>query len=167
MSMGHRVFDEEGVPVKETLLIDHGVFKTFLHNSSTAKLFKTETTGNAGILVPEPFTVLMDPGDYKLDEMFSQIKNGLYLTNTWYTRFQNYAAGDFSTVPRDGAFIIKNGEIKSSTANLRVSENAIRLLQNVEAMTRERQQVRWWDEISEPTFSPYVLARGVKITKSK
>jgi PmbA protein len=167
MSMGHRVFDDEGVPIKETLLIDHGIFKTFLHNTSTAKLFKTETTGNAGILVPTPFTVLMDAGDYKLEEMFSQVKNGLYLTNTWYTRFQNYATGDFSTVPRDGAFIIKDGEIKNSTANLRVSENAIRLLQNVDAMTRERYQLRWWDEISEPTFSPYVLARGVKITRSK
>jgi PmbA protein len=99
--------------------------------------------------------------------MFSQVNNGLYLTNTWYTRFQNYATGDFSTVPRDGAFIIKDGEIKNSTANLRVSENAIRLLQNVDAMTRERYQLRWWDEISEPTFSPYVLARGVKITRSK
>jgi PmbA protein len=167
MSIGHRVFDDEGVPIKETVLIDHGEFKTFLHNTSTAKLFKTETTGNAGILVPTPFTIWMDAGDYNLEEMFSQVKHGLYLTNTWYTRFQNYAAGDFSTVPRDGAFIVENGEIKNSIANLRVSENAVRLLQNVEAMTRDRHQVRWWDEIGEPTFSPYVLVRGVKITRSK
>jgi PmbA protein len=167
ISAAHRVFDDEGVPIKETFLIDHGVFKTFLHNTSTAKLFKTETTGNAGILVPTPFTTLIDAGDYKLEEMFSQVKNGLYLTNTWYTRFQNYATGDFSTVPRDGAFIIKSGEIKNSIANLRVSENAIRLLQNVDGLTRDRYQVRWWNEISEPTFSPYALTRGVKITRSK
>jgi PmbA protein len=167
VSAAHRAFDEEGVPIKDTTIIDHGVFKTFLHNTSTAKLFKTETTANAGIIIPHPFTIQMDPGDYELEEMFSQVKNGLYLTNTWYTRFQNYMTGDFSTVPRDGAFIVKDGEIKSSTGSLRVSENAIRLLQNVEALTRERHQVRWWDEISEPVFSPYVLAKNVKITKSR
>jgi PmbA protein len=167
MSIGHRIFDEEGVPIRETIIIDHGIFKTFLHNTSTAKLFKTETTGNAGIVVPTAFTPLMDPGDYKLDELFSQVKNGLYLTNTWYTRFQNYVTGDFSTVPRDGAFVVKDGEMEGSTGNLRVSENAIDLLQRIGGLTRERNQVRWWTEISEPVFSPYVFATGVKITRSK
>nr|MDO8134890.1 TldD/PmbA family protein [Candidatus Njordarchaeum guaymaensis] len=166
-SMGHRVFDDEGVPIRETVLIDHGIFKTFLHNTSTAKLFKTETTANAGVVLPTAFTTHLDPGDYKLDEMFSQVRNGLYLTNTWYTRFQSYVTGDFSTVPRDGAFIIKDGEVNGSTANLRISENILKLLENVEGLTRERQQVHWWSEVSHPVFSPYVLARNVKITKSK
>jgi PmbA protein len=166
-SMFYGTFDAEGVPIKDTVIIDHGVFKTFLHNTSTAKLFKTETTGNAGIVIPQPFTTQMDPGDYELEELYSQVKNGLYLTNTWYTRFQNYVAGDFSTVPRDGAFIVKDGEIKASTANLRVSENLLRLLQNVDGITRERHQVRWWGEITEPAFAPHVLARNVKITKAK
>jgi PmbA protein len=167
ISAARRAFDDEGVPIKDTIIVDHGVFKTFLHNTSTAKIFKTETTANAGIVAPRPFTIQMDPGDYEQAEMFSQVKNGLYLTNTWYTRFQNYTTGDFSTVPRDGAFVIKDGEIINSTGNIRVSENMLRLFQNVEALTRERHQVRWWDEISEPVFSPYVLARNVKITKSK
>lgn len=166
-SMFHRTFDAEGVPIKDTKIIDHGVFKTFLHNTSTAKLFKTETTGNAGIVIPQAFTTQMDPGDYELQEIFSQVKSGLYLTNTWYTRFQNYTTGDFSTVPRDGAFVVKDGEIKASTANLRVSENLLRLLQNIEGISRERHQVRWWGEVSEPAFAPHVLARNVKITKAK
>ncbi|WXG46220.1 MAG: TldD/PmbA family protein [Candidatus Atabeyarchaeum deiterrae] len=166
-SMGHRTFDDEGVPIKNTLLIDHGVYKTFLHNTSTAKLFKTETTGNAGIVMPTAFTLQMDPGDYKLEELFSEVKDGLYLTNTWYTRFQNYMTGDFSTVPRDGAFIVKDGEIKASTANLRISDNLLRVLLNVEGVTRERHQVRWWGEVEIPAFSPTVLSRKVKITKSK
>jgi PmbA protein len=166
-SIGRRVFDDEGVPIKETVIIDHGVFKTFLHNTSTAKLFKTETTGNAGIVMPAAFTTHLDPGDYKLEEMFSQVRHGLYLTNTWYTRFQSYAAGEFSTVPRDGAFTVEDGEVVGSTGNLRISENILKLLKNIECLTRERQQVQWWSEVSHPVFCPHVLARNVNITKSK
>ena len=37
------------------------------------------------------------------------IKKGIYVTNIWYTRFQNYVTGDFSTIPRDGMFLIEDG----------------------------------------------------------
>ena len=49
-SMSNRVFDDEGVPTRENVIIEKGVLKTYLHNTSTAKIFKTETTGNAGIV---------------------------------------------------------------------------------------------------------------------
>jgi PmbA protein len=88
-SVANRVFDDEGVPTRENVFIDHGVLKTYLHNTSTAKIFKTETTGNAGLVAPNAWNVEMSPGDMSKDELFSEVKRGIYLTNTWYTRFQN------------------------------------------------------------------------------
>jgi PmbA protein len=166
-SMSNRVFDDEGVPAKENVIIDRGVLKTYLHNTSTAKIFKAETTGNAGLVVPNPWNVEMAAGGFSKKELFGEVKKGLYLTNTWYTRFQNYAKGDFSTIPRDGIFLIENGEIKRSLKDLRISDNALSLLGNVAGVSKERQHVHWWGEADPPSMSPYVLIKNVHMTKSK
>lgn len=166
-SMSQRVFDDEGVPTKANVFIDHGVLKTYLHNASTAKVFKTETTGNAGLITPNPWNVEMSPGTVSKDELFKGVNRGLYLTNTWYTRFQNYVRGDFSTIPRDGIFLIEKGEIKKSLKDLRISDNVLSMLGNIAGMSKERQHVHWWGEADPPSLSPYVLIKNVHMTKSK
>lgn len=166
-SASNRVFDDEGVPTRENIVIDHGVLKTFLHNASTAKIFKTETTGNAGLVFPNSWNIEMDAGDMNKQELFGEVKKGLYLTNTWYTRFQNYIKGDFSTIPRDGIFLIENGEVKQSLKDLRISDNALTMLGNIAAISKERQHVHWWMEADPPSLSPYVLIKNVHMTKSK
>jgi PmbA protein len=166
-SMANRIFDDEGVPTKENVFIDKGILKTYLHNTSTAKMFKTETTGNAGLVTPNPWSIEMDNGNLSKDELFKEVKRGLYLTNTWYTRFQNYAKGDFSTIPRDGIFLIEKGEIKQSLKDIRLSDNALTLLHNISDASRERQHVHWWGEVDPPCLAPYVLVKNVHITKSK
>jgi PmbA protein len=166
-SMASRIFDDEGVPTRENVFIDHGVLKTYLHNTSTAKIFKTETTANAGLVAPNAWNIEMNLGDMSREKLFKEVKRGLYLTNTWYTRFQNYAKGDFSTIPRDGIFLIEKGEVKQSLKDLRISDNALSLLGNVAGISKERQHVHWWGEADPPSLSPYVLIKDVHITKSK
>jgi PmbA protein len=166
-SLSNRVFDDEGVPTRENVFIDHGSFKTYLHNASTAKIFKTKTTGNAGLIAPTPWSVEMETGDASREELLKEMKRGLYLTNTWYTRFQNSAKGDFSTIPRDGIFLVEKGEIKRSLKDLRISDNALAMLGNIKGVSKERQHVHWWEEADPPSLSPYVLMKNVHITKSK
>jgi PmbA protein len=166
-SMSNRVFDDEGYPTKENVLIDRGVLKGFLHNTSTAKIFKTETTGNAGLVAPNAWNMEMNAGNMSKEELFKETKKGLYLTNTWYTRFQNYAKGDFSTIPRDGIFLIEKGEITQSLKDLRISDNVLTMLGNIAAISKERQHVHWWGEADPPSLSPYVLVKNVHMTKSK
>jgi PmbA protein len=166
-SVSNRVFDDEGVPTKENVLISKGVLETYVHNTSTAKIFKTETTGNAGLVAPMPWNLEMDAGDMTLDEMFQDIRRGLYLTNTWYTRFQNYATGDFSTIPRDGIFLIENGEIKQSWKDIRLSGNALEMLRKIVGISKERQHVHWWTEAEPPSLSPYIQMKDVQITQPR
>jgi len=166
-SMANRLFDDEGAPTRENVLIDKGVLKTYVHNTSTAKIFKTETTGNAGLVTPTPWSLELDAGNMSRDEMFSEVKRGLYLTNTWYTRFQNYATGDFSTIPRDGIFLIENGEIKQSWKDVRLSDNALKMLGNIKGISKQRQHVHWWGEADPPSLSPYILMKDVQITRPK
>lgn len=110
--------------------------------------------------------VELDSEGQSSEELFSEVRRGLYLTNTWYTRFQNYAVGDFSNIPRDGTFVLENGEIKGSIKDIRISDNVLRVLGDIAAISRERQHIHWW-ESQYPTLSPYVLIKDVRITRPK
>jgi len=153
-------FDEEGVPTKKTTMIKNGVLKTYLHNTSTARKYKTETTANAGLISPRSFNIVFD---CRKGDIFD-VKDGIYITNVWYTRFQNYSEGDFSTIPRDGAFLIKNGEIKQSIKGLRISDNMLNILKNIQCCNKKVIQIKSW-EAEIPTFTPEVLVDNVNITK--
>jgi PmbA protein len=163
-SIGVRAFDDEGVPTRRKAVIENGVLKTYLHNSITAKKFGVETTGNAGIIIPHPWNLIVEPGDKSLDDLISEIDDGIYVTNDWYLRYQNYRTGDFSTLPRDGMFRIKRGEIASSIRELRISDNMLRILQNIVDLSRFRTWVKWW-EVEVPTLAPYALISELNFTK--
>jgi PmbA protein len=158
-------FDQEGAPTGKTTLIENGTLKRYLHNTSTAKRFGVKTTGNAGLIFPQAWTIYLRPGDMNKEELISQIKDGLYITNVWYTRFQNYQTGDFSTIPRDAIFRIKNGQIAGSVKDIRISENMLELMKKVKTTGNDPKQIHWW-EVGTPVFTPHVLVEGVNITKS-
>jgi PmbA protein len=162
---GSRAFDDEGVPTKTTNIIEKGKLKTYLHNTSTAKKFKTQTTANAGLVYPNCFNIVMKEGKSNVDEMISQMKNGIYITNTWYTRFSNYRTGYFSTIPRDAMFKVENGRIVGPIKELRLSDNMQHILESVVAISKEREQIEWW-EVSIPVLVGHVLCKGLNMTKS-
>ena len=165
-SIGRKRFDAEGVPTKRNTIIQKGILKTYLHNTSTAKKFKTKTTANAGLIAPDAHALFCKPGDWTKDEIFEECKDGLWLTNTWYTRYQSYVTGDFSTIPRDGIFRIKKGEVVGVWKDLRLTDNLINVWKSVVGLSKNVDQVQWWGEVGVPTFAPYALARKIGITKS-
>ena len=161
---GSSKFDAEGVPTQKNIMVDKGILKTYLHNTSTAKRFNTKTTANAGLLSPEPTNLIVNKGNFSKQELFEQVKNGLYITNVWYTRFQNYNTGDFSTIPRDGIFVIKNGKIGQPIKGIRISENILTLLKNVTAVGKMPERVVGW-EVATPVVTPAVLVKDVNVTR--
>lgn len=163
--VGSRVFDEEGTAVRKTPVVEKGKVKNYLHNYSTAKKYKTDTTGNAGIVAPSPWQVSVEPGTEDVDDMIASTKRGLYIVNTWYTRFQDYREGIFSTIPRDGIFLIENGEIKESWKGIRISDSLLNIYKNIEGMSKETKKVKWWEETL-ATKSPFVAVSEVNISRS-
>lgn len=165
-TLGARAFDDEGVPTRRKSIIEKGVLKTYLHNSLTAKKFGVETTGNAGIIVPRPWNLIVEPGSKSFEDLIAEVDDGIYVTNDWYLRYQNYRTGDFSTIPRDGMFQVKHGEIAASIKELRISDNMLRILQNIIDLSISRAWVRWW-EVEIPTLTPYALINELNFTKSR
>jgi len=165
-SFGVKAFDDEGVPTRRNVIIDEGVLKSYLHNSTSAKKFGVETTGNAGLISPHPWNLVIGPGERSFEELLAEIDRGIYVTNDWYLRYQNYRRGDFSTIPRDGMFLVEKGDISSSIRELRISDNMLRIFQNILGLSRSRSWVKWW-EVSTPTLTPYALIEGLNFTKSR
>jgi PmbA protein len=162
---GSTPFDAEGVPTQRNVIIENGILKTYLHNTSTAQRYKTKTTANAGLISPEPINLYLKEGNISEDELLGQVKHGLVVTNTWYTRFQNFATGDFSTIPRDGIFLIKNGKIAGAVKDIRISDNMINIIKNVVGIGKHIYQVMGWEVELPVTLAP-VLVKNVKITRS-
>jgi len=164
-ALDSRVFDDEGLPTHENLVIKKGILKTFLHNSTTAKRAKKKSTSNAGIIEPSPWNLTVDQGDYSLEEMIKVTKKGILMTNNWYTRFQNYRSGEYSTIPRDATFLIENGKIKHPINGVRISDALPRQLRNIAAIGKERVWIEWW-EVSTPVLAPTMLINGARATKA-
>lgn len=164
-SYGAQAFDDEGVPTRKNVIIEKGVLKGYLHNSATAKKFGVETTGNAGVISPHPWNLIVEAGEKSFDDLLSEIDEGIYVTNDWYLRYQNYVSGDFSTIPRDGMFLIKDGTISASIRELRISDNILRVIKNIDELSRDRTWIKWW-EVYIPTLSPYAVIRDLNFTKS-
>ncbi len=160
-----RSFDDEGLPTKSNKLIDSGILLTYIHNSTTAKKFKTESTANAGIIEPHPWNLEVKSGDMDDDEMIRELKSGIIVTNNWYTRFQSYRTGEFSTIPRDAAFLVENGEVKASIHGFRLSDSIPRLLNSISGIGKKRRWIKWW-EVETPTLSPQIIVDGMTVTKA-
>lgn len=159
------IFDDEGVPTQTTPIIEKGFLKNYLHNTSTAKKYKTKTTANAGLIAPSPTNTILKEGKISNKKILKEVDNGLYVTNVWYTRFQNYLSGDFSTIPRDGIFLIKNGEIVKSLKGIRITDNLQRILENISNLSNESEWIIWWGLESQiPVLTPHVLVKNVNIT---
>lgn len=168
---GARKFDDEGNPTETTPIIEDGVLKNYLHDSYTAAKTKSRLTGNAGwnsnsaTIIPVPMNLVVRPGAYPVDELLDELGDGLYITNNWYTRFQNYRSGDFSTICRDAAFRVVDGEITSAVKNLRISDNMPDMLRNIRGLSKETRWIKWW-EVDVPINLPHFLIEDVGVTTS-
>ncbi|MCS7097701.1 MAG: TldD/PmbA family protein [Candidatus Methanomethyliaceae archaeon] len=161
-----RQFDDEGIITMQNKIIDNGILMGYLHNSKTAFKFKTKSTGNAGWIAPHPWNILINSGDLSFEEALELVKNGIFVVSNWYTRFQNYSIGDFSTICRDGIFLIEGGEIKGALKGVRISENLLRIFNSVLGICKNRNWIKWW-EVRTPVFTPAMVIEDVRITKAQ
>ncbi|MHA1147173.1 MAG: TldD/PmbA family protein [Promethearchaeota archaeon] len=186
--LNSRPFDYEGVKSQKTPLIENGKFIGMIQNTSSAKIWKWlnwlkfnfkqgfRSTGNSylgglmdedigpKVLAPIPSNYVYSPGDFSLEEIISESKRPtIYITSNWYTRFTNYMEGRFSTIPRDGMFLIENGEIKKPVRKLRLSETLTGMLKRITAIGKDQKQINWW-EVATPTFIPTIKVADCNIT---
>ncbi|MHA1994617.1 MAG: metallopeptidase TldD-related protein [Candidatus Hodarchaeales archaeon] len=164
--------DIEGTPRSSTSIFNEGVLKSYIHNTTTGNMFQAESTGNGAfvnfgmgskIMAPAPTNVVFNNGDYSFDELLDTSRNTLYVTCNWYTRFTSRISTEYSTIPRDAAFLVVNGELSTPVKNFRISDKILNHFANIDAMGNDRVQVKWW-EVGVPTWIPTIRVKDCRVT---
>ncbi len=126
--------DDEGVTAEDTVLIDEGVLKGFMHNRETAVHFDTEPTGNARAyrFSDEPIirmrNTTINPGESKLNDMIASIDDGYYLKK--FNNGQADSTSEFMFGITSG-YEIKNGKIGRGIRDTTISGVAFDTLKTV------------------------------------
>ena len=123
--MGSKPFDAEGVKNARRAIVENGVLRSWLLDMRTANKLGLTSTGHASRGVASPpspssTNLYMEAGTLSPAELMRDIKNGLYVTETFGMGI-NTVTGDYS----QGAagFWIENGVISYPVSEITIAGN--------------------------------------------
>ncbi|MBN1940371.1 MAG: TldD/PmbA family protein [Candidatus Aminicenantes bacterium] len=127
--LGSSPFDSEGVPSRRTVVVEHGILKTFLCNTYAGRKIGLPSTGNADGGGVGPSNFYLEPGPYSPGEIIRSTEKGLFLVRT-LGQGMNPVSGDLSR----GAFgiWIENGEPAYPVSEITVSGNLGEILHSID-----------------------------------
>lgn len=135
--------DDEGLPSRKNVLIDRGILKGYLYDLASAAEFGAEPTGS-GLRAERYDTnsdyhsmpdtsarnIFLEADKSSLEELISDIKDGIYIYSIMGAHTSNAASGDFS-VNSPTLFKIDNGEIGGPCKPVMISGNFPALMHNI------------------------------------
>jgi PmbA protein len=146
-AFGSTSFDGEGVRSCRKAVVEHGVLKTYLHDSYTAGKDSLQSTGNSsrggavwsfrhppGISFSN---LVVGTGDVSTDEMVRDCGEGIYLRLTF--DYPNLATGEFSALLMEG-YVIEDGAIGPSVRQATMGLNITELLSRIDMIGSEPRQ---------------------------
>lgn len=140
-----RPIDDEGLATQPFPVVENGVLKNYSCSRLDAARLEVKAMGTCFTIYGErlgfPFAETMKAGTYSKEEMISEIKNGLLITNLHYVNFVNPPVGSITGMTIDGLFIIKDGEIIGSAKNMRFTDEISRILKEIEVGKELRQPI--------------------------
>jgi PmbA protein len=169
-SPSRRSFDDEGLPVERTPLVESGIIKNFLYDLQTAGLASAEPTGNGlkGGLISggdfrsppsiSPTSLLIDTGDRTFGKMIAEIDSGLVVDQVLGLGQGNPLSGEFSNNV-SVAYRVKEGEIVGKVKNTMIAGNVYDLLENGVGFGRES------DWIGGGLRTPPITVDGVNVVQ--
>jgi TldD protein len=138
--LGQFFYDDEGIPCDRTVLIRNGALESFMHDRTSAFLADVAPTGNAHAwdYSVEPLirqtNIGIEAGDYTVEEMVEEVKDGLFLEGTFGGQADSNA--DF-TFGFQNARRIENGQFKEEVRGANVAGNAIEVFKTIDAVSNE------------------------------
>jgi TldD protein len=137
-SNGFYLYDDEGVKARPRYLYKNGLINEFLHNRETAYILRTHSNAAARAMDynSEPIVRMANtyfkPGDYKLDELLEEMKNGLYVKSymewniddqRWGQRYVGLEA--YYIEKGDIKFMVKNPVLEFTTQEVYMKTEAV------------------------------------------
>ena len=133
-------FDDEGVACENKDLVKAGKLLTYFYNRETAKKDGKETTGNGswtgGKIGTGYGNVFVKPGKKSFDELISDIKEGVYITDiAGLGTGMNDNSGDFSCQAE--GYWIENGKIVKPLSLITLSGNLLKMFLDCEGFAND------------------------------
>ncbi len=170
------LYDDEGAPSRNNILVENGVLKGFVYDLRSAKNNQTETTANAvrssRLLSSRSYKVppsvacrnlVLECSNTKnkIEDMIDEVESGILVYDLIGAHTANPASGDFS-VNSSILFLIEKGELKPIKSAM-ISGNFPSSLKNVELTSKESKQITGGLS-STNTVSPAVWITGLNVT---
>jgi TldD protein len=138
---GSYVFDDEGVPAKENILVDKGMMKGFLHDRLTASALGGELTGSSRVesFLTKHFirmsNTYFSPGDMTLEELLEPIQQGVMLIRGSFG-MEDPLGGGIQCSSNKG-YMIEHGKLAAPLTEVSLSGSVLDLLRGIEAVGKD------------------------------
>ncbi len=164
-------FDDEGTPSSKVTIIDHGVYRGYMHSLETASRLGARPTGNgraesAGKRTWVRMTnTFFGPGEWDRDELVADTRDGI-LCDKMLNGMEDPVGGCFEAKCLRG-FLIRNGEIVKPLRSFTLTGRSVDILSSVDALSKEvvldggmcGKGIEDWVRVS--TGGPYMRARMI------
>ena len=162
-----KTFDDEGTPMQETVLVENGILKEFIHSLESADKAETRATGNvkrgsysnAGRL---GFTnLIIEAGETSFDEMIKDIDEGMVIDNISGLIMGNTIQGNIDS-DIDMGYKIENGKMVGRVKNGAIGTNIYKLL--TDNLVAVEDQIRPMLSRGFVAYVPHILCQDVNVT---
>lgn len=129
-------FDDEGTKTENTVLIEKGVLKGYMHSKLTAKKFDTQATGNGrretymDLPVVRMRNTLIEPGEDNPEDIVKSVKEGIFVKKMGGGQV-DVISGDFQFKVTEG-YMIKDGQIKNPLRGASLVGNGLEVLKSID-----------------------------------
>ncbi len=132
--LGSRPFDGEGLPTRQTMLVEQGVLSGYLLDTYSGKKLGMAATGNASRSLGEnpsvsPTNLFLHPGGTSPEEVIHSVSRGLYVTELIGFGV-NMVTGDYSRGA--SGFWIDHGELAYPVQEVTIAGNLKRMFRDIE-----------------------------------
>lgn len=127
--------DDEANPTANTVLVENGVLRTYMHDRISAAHYKVAPTGNGRrqnfrfAPIPRMRNTYMLPGPHSREEIIRSVKKGIYAEDFTNGQVQ-IGAGDFTFYVKSG-YLIEDGKLTRPIKDVNIIGNGPEVLAKV------------------------------------
>ncbi len=127
--------DDEGQEVEETVLVDRGVLRSYLHDRISARHYGVASTGSGRresfrhAPMPRMRCTYMRPGPHSREEIVASVDRGI-VAETFTNGEVQIGAGDFTFYIKNG-WLVEKGRITAPIKDVNIIGNGPEALENI------------------------------------
>jgi TldD protein len=138
-------FDDEGTKKGRTVIVEDGVLKNYLQNTSSAAMFNGKSTGNGraqdfeNLPIVRQTNYYIQPRDHEFNELIEDIDFGIYIRGKGATGGQVEVGMGTFTFGVGPSKIIRKGELAETVRGVVISGFILETLKTMDAVGKDLQ----------------------------